>query len=150
MWAAGGCAAAGTRVPPPPPPPPPGAGYSALEGCRVLCDSDCTPLLPTAVMNHFLLLRTANRYVSGAGKKGRKKERKMLSAREHTDRMRMRACMVRAGHAGVGACVGGWVVAACACACQHLVAATLLSPSLVAAYQPPSPHEDCRTAALAA
>ncbi len=33
-------------------------------GSKLLCDCDCTPLLPTVIMNHFLVLRTANRYVS--------------------------------------------------------------------------------------
>lgn len=41
-------------------------GYEALAGAPLLCDSDCTPLLPTVIMNHFLLLRTVNRYVSAS------------------------------------------------------------------------------------
>ncbi|KAL4419585.1 hypothetical protein ABPG77_004834 [Micractinium sp. CCAP 211/92] len=43
-------------------------GYDALAGAPLLCDSDCTPLLPTVVMNHFLLLRTINRYVEATGR----------------------------------------------------------------------------------
>lgn len=40
------------------------SGYEALAGSTLLHDCDCTPLLPTVVANHFLLLRTANQYVS--------------------------------------------------------------------------------------
>jgi hypothetical protein len=40
------------------------AGYEALAGSTLLHDCDCTPLLPTVVANHFLLLRTADQYVS--------------------------------------------------------------------------------------
>lgn len=40
------------------------AGYDALLGAKLLQDSDCTPLLPTVIANHFLLLRTLNRAVS--------------------------------------------------------------------------------------
>ncbi|KAL4457316.1 hypothetical protein ABPG75_012181 [Micractinium tetrahymenae] len=43
-------------------------GYEALAGAPLLCDLDCTPLLPTVIMNHFLLLRTVNRYVEATGR----------------------------------------------------------------------------------
>ena len=52
----------------PPPPPPPGSalpGYDVLAGAPLLCDVDCTPLLAQVIANHFLLLRTMNRYVRG-------------------------------------------------------------------------------------
>lgn len=39
------------------------SGYDALLGAKLLQDSDCTPLLPTVIANHFLLLRTLNRAV---------------------------------------------------------------------------------------
>lgn len=38
-------------------------GYEALCGALLLCDSDSTPLLPTVLAHHFLMLRTANTYV---------------------------------------------------------------------------------------
>lgn len=39
------------------------AGYEALQGAKLLQDCDSTPLLPTVIANHFLLLRTVNRAV---------------------------------------------------------------------------------------
>jgi hypothetical protein len=39
------------------------AGYEALKGAPLLCDADCTPLLPTVLMNHFLLIRILNHLV---------------------------------------------------------------------------------------
>ncbi|EFN55639.1 hypothetical protein CHLNCDRAFT_57826 [Chlorella variabilis] len=43
-------------------------GYEALMGSQLLCDCDCTPLLPTVVMNHFMVLRMANRYMENTGR----------------------------------------------------------------------------------
>jgi hypothetical protein len=35
-------------------------------GSTLLRDADCTPLLPTVIANHFLLLRVADQYVGFA------------------------------------------------------------------------------------
>jgi 5'-nucleotidase len=44
-------------------------GYDALLGAKLVQDSDCTPLLPTVIANHFLLLRTLNRAVAATGRR---------------------------------------------------------------------------------
>ncbi|PSC74575.1 5 -C-terminal domain-containing [Micractinium conductrix] len=43
-------------------------GYDVLAGAPLLCDVDCTPLLAQVIANHFLLLRTMNRYVDNTGR----------------------------------------------------------------------------------
>ncbi|KAI3425775.1 hypothetical protein D9Q98_007750 [Chlorella vulgaris] len=43
-------------------------GYEALKGAPLLCDADCTPLLPTVLMNHFLLIRTLNHLAEVTGR----------------------------------------------------------------------------------